>query len=88
MWDFVTDKSGAGAGFLRELRFPLSIYIPSVSPKSFYHPRLASGRSASSPTNQVIKNKKNKKWLPECYIPFALEEATHFEPFYGIIHKL
>jgi hypothetical protein len=23
MWDFVMDKSGAGAGFLRELRFPL-----------------------------------------------------------------
>jgi hypothetical protein len=22
-WDFVMDKSGAGAGFLRELRFPL-----------------------------------------------------------------
>jgi hypothetical protein len=24
-WDFVMDKSGAGAGFLRELRFPLPI---------------------------------------------------------------
>jgi hypothetical protein len=23
MWDFVMDKSGTGAGFLRELRFPL-----------------------------------------------------------------
>jgi hypothetical protein len=34
MWDFVMDKSGAGAGFLRELRFPLPIYIPSVSPQS------------------------------------------------------
>jgi hypothetical protein len=22
MWDFAMDKSGAGAGFLRELRFP------------------------------------------------------------------
>jgi hypothetical protein len=31
MWDFVMDKSGAEAGFLRELRFPLPIYIPSVS---------------------------------------------------------
>jgi hypothetical protein len=30
------DKSGAGAGFLRELRFPLPIYtyIPSASPQS------------------------------------------------------
>jgi hypothetical protein len=33
-WDFVMDKSGAGAGFLRELRFPLPIYIPSCSPQS------------------------------------------------------
>jgi hypothetical protein len=33
MSDFVMDKSGAGAGFLRELRFPLPIYIPSVSPQ-------------------------------------------------------
>jgi hypothetical protein len=32
MWDFVMDKSGAGAGFLRELRFPLPIYIPYASP--------------------------------------------------------
>jgi hypothetical protein len=42
MWDFVMDKSGAGAGFLRELLFPLPIYIPSGSPQpSHYHPRLA-----------------------------------------------
>jgi hypothetical protein len=34
MWDFVMGKSGAGAGFLRELRFPLPIYIPSASPRS------------------------------------------------------
>jgi hypothetical protein len=34
MWDFVMDKSGAGVGFLRELRFPLPIYIPSSSPQS------------------------------------------------------
>jgi hypothetical protein len=36
MWDFVMDKSGGGAGFLRgELRFPLPIYyIPSASPQS------------------------------------------------------
>jgi hypothetical protein len=35
MWrDFVMDKSGAGASFLRELRFPLPIYIPSASPQS------------------------------------------------------
>jgi hypothetical protein len=34
MWDSVMDKSGAGAGFLRELRFPLPLYIPSASPQS------------------------------------------------------
>jgi hypothetical protein len=34
MKDFVMDKSGAEAGFLRKLRFPLPIYIPSASPQS------------------------------------------------------
>jgi hypothetical protein len=34
MWDFVMDKSGARAGFLLELRFPLPIYITSASPQS------------------------------------------------------
>jgi hypothetical protein len=34
MWDLVMDKSGAGAGFLREIRFLLPIYIPSASPQS------------------------------------------------------
>jgi hypothetical protein len=34
IWDFVMDKSGAGAGFLRKLRFPLPIYIPSAAPLS------------------------------------------------------
>jgi hypothetical protein len=34
MWDFVMDKSSAGADFLRELRFPLPIYIPSAAPQS------------------------------------------------------
>jgi hypothetical protein len=30
----VADKSVPGAGFLRELRFPLPIYSPSASPES------------------------------------------------------
>jgi hypothetical protein len=34
MWDFVMEKSGAGADFLRELRFLLPIYISSASPQS------------------------------------------------------
>jgi hypothetical protein len=49
MWDFVMDKSGAGAGFLRELRFPVPIYIPSASPQS------------SSLSNQNLK-KTPEKW--------------------------
>jgi hypothetical protein len=34
MWDFVMDRNGAEAGFLRELRFLLPVYIPSASPQS------------------------------------------------------
>jgi hypothetical protein len=34
MCNFVMDISGAGAGFLRERRFALPIYIPSASPQS------------------------------------------------------
>jgi hypothetical protein len=42
MWDFVMDKSGAGAGFLRELWFPLPIFIPPIFPTITitYHPGL------------------------------------------------
>jgi hypothetical protein len=61
MWDFVMDKSGAGAGFLRELRFPLPIYIPSVLHNHLhYHPWLAQlawcGCCANSLTNKIKKN--------------------------------
>jgi hypothetical protein len=64
MWDFVLDKSGAGAGFLREYRFPLPIYVPSAYPQSSsLSPEAGTiGRSANSLTNQIIK-KKNKKIL-------------------------
>jgi hypothetical protein len=34
IWDFVMDKNGAGAGFIREFRFPLTIYIPFACPQS------------------------------------------------------
>jgi hypothetical protein len=35
MWDFVMDKSGAGADFSENFGlFPLPIYIPFASPKS------------------------------------------------------
>jgi hypothetical protein len=58
MWDFVTDKSGARAGFLRELQFPLPIYIPSASPQSSsLSPEAGiigqSGCSTNSLTNQI-----------------------------------
>jgi hypothetical protein len=53
MWDFVMDESGAGAGFLRELQFPLPIYSPSASPQSSLLSPEA-GRSASSLTNQIL----------------------------------
>jgi hypothetical protein len=56
MWDFVMDKSGAGAGFLRELRFPLPIYTPSASPQS----SSLSPESANSLTNQIEKITENK----------------------------
>jgi hypothetical protein len=52
MWDFVMDKSGAGAGFLRELRFPLPIYIPSASPQS----------SSLSPDSVVVETLVMKRW--------------------------
>jgi hypothetical protein len=54
MWDFVKNKSGAGAGFLRELWFPLPIYIPSASPQS----------SSLSPEAGTIR----QEW-PQCQLP-------------------
>jgi hypothetical protein len=42
VWCAVNVRSGAGAGFLRELRFPLPIYIPSALHNHLhYHARLA-----------------------------------------------
>jgi hypothetical protein len=58
MWDFVMDKSGAGAGFIREFRFPLPIYIPSASPQS----------SSLSPEAGTI----GQEW-PQCQLPHKQE---------------
>jgi hypothetical protein len=64
MWDFVMDKSGAGAGFLRELRFPLanlnSICFSTiiVTITRGWHNR--SG-VAAVPTVSQKKKKKRKK---------------------------
>jgi hypothetical protein len=53
------DKSGVGAGFLRELRFPLPIYIPSPSPQS---------SSSLSPEAGTI----GQEW-PQCQEPHKPE---------------
>jgi hypothetical protein len=64
MWDFVMDKSGAGAGFLRELRFPLQIYIPSASPQSSsfitrgWHNRLGVAAVPIASQSRIKKKKK------------------------------
>jgi hypothetical protein len=59
MWDFVMDKSGAGADFLQELRFPLPIYIPSASPQS---------SSLSSEAGTI-----GQEW-PQCQLPHKERE--------------
>jgi hypothetical protein len=64
MWDFVMDKSDAGAGFLsKNFGFPCqSTFHLLLHNYLHYHPRLAqyarSGRSANSLTNQIIIIKK------------------------------
>jgi hypothetical protein len=49
------DKSDAGAGFHRELRFPLLIYIPSASPQS------SSLSPVAGTIGQEWPHKQNKK---------------------------
>jgi hypothetical protein len=62
MWDFVMDKGGAGAGFLRELLFPLPIYIPSASPQlSSLSPEAGTIGQEWQQCQQPHQKKKNKK---------------------------
>jgi hypothetical protein len=63
MWDFVMDKSGARAGFLREFQFPLPIYIPSASPPS----------SSISPEAGTI----GQEW-PKCQEPHRPNKKKFF----------
>jgi hypothetical protein len=63
MWDFVMDKSGAGAGFLRELLFPLPIFIPTASPQS----------SSLSPEAGTI----DQEW-PQCQQPHKPELKKNY----------
>jgi hypothetical protein len=56
-------QSGAGAGFLRALRFPLPIFIPPIAPQSpssiilglYNRPEVAAVPSGLSPTPLIIK---------------------------------
>jgi hypothetical protein len=60
-------QSGAGAGFLQVLRFPLPIFIPPIASQSpssiiwglYNRPEVAAVPSGLSPTPQ-IKNKKKQ----------------------------
>jgi hypothetical protein len=68
MWNFVMDKSGAGARFLRVLWFPLPIFIPPISPQSPSHiirgwhnrPGVAAVSIASQ--NQIKEKKKDYRY--------------------------
>jgi hypothetical protein len=59
---FCGGQSGAGAGFLRVLRFPLSIFIPPIAPQShssiiwglYSRPEVAAVRRGLSPTPVII----------------------------------
>jgi hypothetical protein len=60
-------QSGAGAGFLRVLRFPLPIFIPPIAPQSpssiiwglYNTPEVAAVPSGLSPTPLIIKKNNN-----------------------------
>jgi hypothetical protein len=58
------DKSGAGVGFLRELRFPLPICIPSASPQS----------SSLSPEAGTI----GQEW-PQCQEPHKQKKRGYIK---------
>jgi hypothetical protein len=61
-------QSGAGAGFLRVLRFPLPIFIPPIAPQSpssivwglYNRPEVAAVPSGLSPTPLILKKKDRK----------------------------
>jgi hypothetical protein len=67
MWDFVMDKSGAGASFLRELRFLANLHSTCFSTIIFtitrdWHNR--PGVAAVPIASQIrIKKKKDVLWL-------------------------
>jgi hypothetical protein len=76
MWDFVMDKSGAGAGFLQVLRFPLPIFIPPISPQS--PPPIIRGwynRPVVATVPKVSPHKFKKKTL-NVSLPQAMDLAA------------
>jgi hypothetical protein len=91
MWDFVMDESGTGAGFHRELRFPLPICIPSVSPQSSsLSPEAGtigqeSGRGANSLTNQNKKKDRGCTFLRNTGKVLPNYTASHFNILYSSV---
>jgi hypothetical protein len=75
MWVFVMDKSGAGAGFLRELWFPLPIYIPSASPQSS---SLSSEAGTIGEWPQCHKPPQKKDPVAEQIVSLAAFTMLHF----------
>jgi hypothetical protein len=77
MGDFVMDKSGGGAGFLRELRFPLPICIPSAS-SQWSSLSLEAGTIGQEPhkpnnNNNNNNNNSNKKKLQGIFVVRTLD---------------
>jgi hypothetical protein len=77
---FCGGQSGAGAGFLRVLRFPLPIFIPPIAPKIIiYHrglynrpkrPQYQGLRYLGTQSHPTNNNKKNNiLYLTEIYVP-------------------
>jgi hypothetical protein len=61
MWDFVTDESGGGAGFLRELRFPCQTTFHLVLHNHLYYCRDWHNRPGLAAVPIASQNQKKKK---------------------------
>jgi hypothetical protein len=81
MWDFVMDKSGAGAGFLRELRFLLPMYIPSTSPQSSSLSPEAGTIGQEWPQCQK-PHKRNKKKKRKIDLHYVMGRISNREIFF------
>jgi hypothetical protein len=85
-------QSGAGAGFLRVLQFPLPIFIPPIAPQSsssiiwglYNRPVVAAVPSGLSPTPPMIKNctlemntLKCEYWYIMAYTPVSKQRPRN-----------